>query len=334
MGPGLVLRVTGDPAAVRQAGLEYAPTRTPDHAPPDVDVAYGPLDDDDAQGASTSRGGHKSVRWGVRLGRPDEPVLRARIDIGGWPGAFARSLVQGYFLEPLLSMAAPRHDLVLLPSAGIVGEDGLIVVMGRSRAGKSTLAARSLALGFEVSGDDQLLVSGTVSVWPFPRRSRFYPDLERTAPAAFRALRPSNRARLRLRGVVSRLTGGFVRPSLAVDPAELGSPRSMGPRPPARVIMLDRRDGVTHLEERDASPEDAIAWAGELLTEQRAKLSRAGGEVWRTAIADVTVAEAAILSRAFGSVPIASVTVPRAWPAPRAVSAVARQLGLDAPRAT
>jgi hypothetical protein len=329
----LLLRVSGDPAAVAQARLEYGPAEVspaPGTGPPDVDVAYGRPSAGAGLGP-VSRGGHKSVRWAVRLGAPDADVLGAAIAIRGWPGAFARSLVQGFVVEPLLSVAAVRHDLVLLPSAGIVGPDGLSVMLGRSRAGKSTIAARAMALGRTVIGDDQVIVGRDGGVWPFPRRLRFYPDLVQTAPDAFRGLRSETRRALRVRGLISTLSRGYVRPSLAVDPAELGGPPASMTSRPTRLILLDRRDDLAEISDAAATVDDAVAWAADLLAEQRARLRALGGREWSAALQDVAAREADILRDAFAGVDCRRVSVPRAWGAPRAVSSTAVHLGFEAP---
>jgi hypothetical protein len=329
----LLLRVSGDPAAVAQARLEYGPTEVapPSTAmSPDVDVVYGPPRPGTALGP-IREGGHKSVRWAVALGPPDAPVLHAAIAIRGWPGAFARSLVQGFVVEPLLSVAAVRHDLVLLPSAGIVGPDGLTLILGRSRAGKSTIAARAMALGRTVIGDDQVIVARDGTVWPFPRRLRFYPDLARTAPAAFGALRPGTRRALRIRGLISAASRGFVRPSLAVDPAELGARPESTPSRPVRLILLDRRDGLAHISDGAATVDDAVAWAGDLLADQRARLRALAGDGWSAPLGDIAALEADVLRAAFAGIDCRRVSVPRAWAAPRAVALTAAHLGFEAP---
>ncbi|MET1232080.1 MAG: hypothetical protein ABWY52_04420, partial [Candidatus Limnocylindrales bacterium] len=69
------------------------------------------------------------------------------IDLLGVPISFARSLVQGYVVEPMLSVIAAEHDRALVPGAGVADERGLTLVLGRSGAGKSTLMARLAATG-------------------------------------------------------------------------------------------------------------------------------------------------------------------------------------------
>ena len=143
----LRLRVTGDAAAIGHARREYGRAEAPDAGPVDLQVDFGPIgrgaeratagDPAPAPARAPARGGHKTVRWRVDLDNPGDTPLVARIETSGWPASFARSLVQGYIAEPLLSVAAARRGIVLLPGAGIVLDDGLVPcsgVPGRARA--------------------------------------------------------------------------------------------------------------------------------------------------------------------------------------------------------
>jgi hypothetical protein len=330
--PGLVLRVAGQPAAIAQLRREYGPCEVAQEpASASLEVVFGspaawkgPPPE-----AVAARGSHKTVSWRVTLGNPADAPLRAWVSTGGWPAGFARSLVQGYVVEPLLSVAAARAGHVLLPAAGIVADDGLLVIIGRSRAGKSTIAARALANGRRVIGDDQVLVDAAGSWRPFPRRLRFYPDLVTAAPAAWNRLGRRTRAVLRGRRLVAAATRGFVRPSLAVPPAELGGRWEPDPLPAARIALVERRAGATSLVVASADPECAVAWAREVLAEQRSRLAVIGGAAWAPALRAVADDEAARLRRAFEDVPVISVVVPAGWSAPEGVSRTAVALGLE-----
>ena len=332
----LRLRVTGENAAIRHARREYGPAEVSQTGRLDLEVSFGSLGGDAARTADdvhapTGRGGHKTVAWRVDAGDPDAAPLRARIETSGWPTPFALSLVQGYVLEPLLSIAAARRGIVLIPGAGIVLDDGLVLLLGRSRAGKSTLAARALTAGRTILGDDQLFVGPEATAWPFPRSLRFYPDLARTAPGSFAQLRPRTRQGLRLRAALARLSAGYVRPSLAVNGSELGQQWDPVARPIARIVLIERTGDRSDLWADEASPRDAVDWAAELLHEQRARLVGLGGPAWREAVEQTAHAERAILERSFAGCPVERLAVPSSWDAPTAVGAAARWLGIDGP---
>ena len=329
--PGLVLRVAGQPAAVAQLRREYGPCEVPDDAVPALDIIFGSptIGEDAPLGTVMAESSHKTVRWQVGLGGPGDEPLRAWISTGGWPASFARSLVQGYIVEPLLSIAAVRSGHVLLPGAGIVADDGLLVVIGRSRAGKSTIAARALANGRRVLGDDQVLVDGG-GIWrPFPRRLRFYPDLAIAAPNAYARLQPGTRRVLRVRGAVAAVTRGFVRPSLAVEPGELGGTWQPEPLQATRIALVERRADVDALVVDPATTDRALDWAATVLAEQRARLVSVGGATWLPMLEATASAEAGLLRAAFAGIPVHAISMPAGWSAAEGVTRTAAALGLE-----
>ena len=332
----LRLRVTGEDAAVRHARREYGPAEVPDDGRVDLEVVFGRIgrtaDTTGGAAASFGRGGHKTVAWRVAAGDPDAMPLTARIETGGWPPEFAMSLVQGYVVEPLLSIAAARRGIVLLPGAGIVLNDGLVLLLGRSRAGKSTVAARALTAGRAILGDDQLFVGPEATAWPFPRSLRFYPDLARTAPLAYARLQPATRRRLQMRAALARVSAGYIRPSLAVPGSELGLRWAPEARQIGRLVLIERDADRSNLDAGPASPADAVDWAAQLLHEQRVRLADLGGTAWRRAVAATADVERVLLERSFDGRPVERLAVPGTWDAPRAVGAVAEWLGLDEPR--
>ena len=339
------LRVRGSARVLRHFAAEYGqaappagPTRTgrddptPDGAP-DVEVAirFGtrlePL-----PGGTLLVGGHKTARWRVALGSPDDVPLRASIVLAGGPPSVTLSLVQGYFVEALVAVALARAGRVALPSAGFVAEDGATVLLGRSGAGKTTLTARALAAGRTVLSDDQVVLDSAGCVWRYPRRLRFYPDIQETAPEAWALLRPGTRAALVRRGRVRRLTHGYIAPSLAVPASEIGGTVEHGALPLRRLVVVDR----AAQEDLTAVPRDP-AWvveqAGLVLADQRDRLSRDVGGAWAAALDAALAAEQRTLTAALAGVPATEVVVPRAWGARRSVDALDTHLGLTSGRA-
>jgi len=342
--PGLRISITGGAADVRHFDREYAPCRvagpessgaTDQDSSPAVDVAVGMLRsgtgttaDERAMGLLIT-GGHKTVRWAVRLSAAGDRPTSATIELRGAPASFARSLVQGYYVEPLLSVAAAEVGYLQLPSAGIVGDAGLDILIGRSQAGKSTLAARALAAGRRVIGDDQVVVDAAGQWRPFPRRLRFYPDLRVTAPGAWADLTSGSRSRLVGRRAMAALSLGLVRPSLAVDPAELGRRWDPGPIPAARILLLGRDPSVRDVEIVMTDTHRALDWAEEVITEQRSKLTRVGDEAWSDRLRATSSREREILTAAIEGVAVHEVRIPDNWPAARAIEATARAIGLS-----
>jgi len=328
LAPGLIVSVAGPAGDVRHFLREYGPRRVevPEGSEPSLRVEFEAAASDG--GHRQWSDGHKSVRWRVRLAGPAGPAV-VGLELRGVPRSFARSLVQGYVVEPLASVLAAERGSVLLPAAGIVDGRGLHVLIGRSRAGKSTLAARSIVRGGQILGDDKV-IAGASNAWrPFPRRLRFYPDIRETAPDVWRRLPAGTRAMLVGRRLLERGTGGRIRPSLAVDAAVVGGAFDAAPRRAVRIVLLERGAGAERVDVAMSGVAEAVAWSQAILEEQRARLVRHLPDDWAARVAAIHPLEAEMLSDAMRGVPIERVRLPGGWTARRAVDAAARALGFD-----
>jgi hypothetical protein len=324
--PGLRLSASGSGADVRTFVREYGPfsaaVGTPGGAT--LTAEFGAISGSTQNELWTDE--HKTVGWTVVLSGAAAPEPRLRISIRGAPASFARSLIQGYVVEPVMSVVAAELGFVQLPAAGIVDAGGLHVLIGRSRAGKSTLAARALAAGDQIIGDDQVL-AGASNAWrPFPRRLRFYPDIRDTAPAVWGRLGPGTKALLTARRVVAAASRGFVRPSLGVDIAELGGRWDPRPREAARIVLLERTRDVQSAQLQATDLDEALDWATTILAEQRARLCRHLGAEWRARVAAAETRERAILTEAMAGVAVERLRLPDDWPAARAIDAAGTAL--------
>jgi hypothetical protein len=317
--PNLRLLVSAADGDLRHFVSEYGAGDAPDPRA-DVEVAV-------ARGGETSER-YKTVRWAIRVADPQAAPLRAEIRLAGRPRSFGLSLVQGYFVEPLLSLVAPAAGYVLLPAAGFSVRGRTIVLMGRSRVGKSSVAARMLAAGHAFLGDDQILIDGAGRATRFPRRLRLYSDIAVTAPAAFRSLDASVKASLLWRRAVRTATRGYVAPPVRVQAEQLGRGADVAAAELAvdRVLHVVRADGDAAREE-PLTAAAAAATAAALLRLQRAKLLEAVPGLAPVAAA-AAAAEREILTAAFASVGAETVVVPSASTAAVAVDLLARRLGV------
>ena len=101
-GPGIALSLSAKPSIMGHFRAEYKSAAVPSEGDPaDVDVEFV-RHVEPADGLSV-RGGYKTARWRVVLSTPGEHPLRAQIAIAGAPLSFGLSLVQGYFVEPLIA---------------------------------------------------------------------------------------------------------------------------------------------------------------------------------------------------------------------------------------
>lgn len=326
--PEVRLTVRGCRAALRHFEAEYGAKATDGAGgEAEVEVVFGEA----APGPAATRplaGGHKSVRWQVGVSDPGEVPLRATIELAGRPLSFVLSLVQGYFVEPLLSLATAARGYVLVPAAALVGEDGAVLLMGRSGSGKSSLSARALAAGQTVLGDDQVLLDRAGTLYAYPRRMRFYSDLARTAPSAYRRLGRTARAGLVARGAVRALSRGYVAPPIRLSPRELGPPPAAEAVPLSRVAVVERVADAGAVRATEVESEEAVRLAHELLDAQRAHIGRLDEAGWPAALADARAAEDEMLGSALADVSIERLSVPSAWDSRTAIDGLAARLGI------
>jgi hypothetical protein len=269
-------------------------------------------------------GAHKLARWRASVPvAPEGDTMRVAVAVRGPLGL---ALVQSHVIEPLVSLAAVRAGSVLLPGAAIAQGDRTLLVLGRSRSGKTSLAARALAAGLRVLGDDQVIINAKRECLSFPRRLRLYPDLSRTAPTAFAALRPSVRTRLAALGRINELTRGYVAPPVSVSASALGADAAGPVRLLIGQVVVVRRAQVNTLTLEPLDPGEVAAEADDVLLGQRAEIFRVPGV--RDAYETLLAHERAIISCALAAAPARRVLVPESWPSERAVTALARELEL------
>jgi hypothetical protein len=330
------LRIQGPDRALRHFDAEYGEVASPQGAEPDVDVRIRFSTRLEAPtGGALVVGGHKTARWRVALGPPAARPLQASIALAGGPPSFSLSLVQGYFIEALISVALARAGRVALPSAGFAADGGgATVLLGRSGAGKTTLTARALAAGRTVLSDDQVVLNAAGCVWRYPRRLRFYPDIQQTAPEAWALLEEGTRAALLRRGRVRRLTRGWVAPSLAVPVYEIGATVERDALPLRRLVVVDRSDDAEDMTVTARRAAWVAEQAGLVLADQRARLSRDLGGVWAGALDAALATECRTVAQALDDLPATEIVIPRAWDARRSVDALDSYLGLTTGPAT
>jgi len=320
----LSLEVRGDARALAHFRAEYRAVRADPGAEANLVVSFGTT-------SSRSRcfeAGYRSLRWRVALDEIGDGPLRATIDLRGVPRNFGLSLLQGYVVEPLLGLLAPATGHVLLPAAALASEDGALLLLGRSRSGKSSLVARAAATGTAVLGDDHVLV-GVDGCRGFPRRLRLYPDVAETAPAARAALPPRTRAQLRVLGFVRRATGGAVAPLVRVPIETIGAVLR-DPLPLARVVVIERGQ-VPRLVAEALRRDELVETALGVLQEQRRALERVDEARWHEHLESVLAEEKSLLHAAFAqTTAMARLAVPTRLPAGDSVAAIAAELAAGA----
>jgi hypothetical protein len=319
---GLRVEVRGSRRTVRHYLAEYGPTAAAAGAPPDLVLSFGRR----AAATPMLQGGHKGLRWRVELSPPSSRPIEAAVALVGDPRSFGLSLLQGYVIEPLLGLLAVRSDDVLLPAAAVEVGGRALLVLGRSRSGKSSVTALAASAGLPVLGDDHVVVHAD-GVSPFPRRLRVYPDIRRTAPAAHARLGPRDRTLLRGLAAVRAATRGLVAPPLRVPVEAFG--RRATRLPLGRVVVVERRQ-AREPESTALGAHELVGVAASILREQRRSLEGLRDPRWLERLEQVRATEESLLERAFAqSSPATLLALPADWEAPRAVARLAAELGLS-----
>ena len=272
---------------------------------------------------------HKTTRWRIRLGAPSLATVTCELSIAG---VFGRSLVQSTVVEPLLSVVAARRGEALISASGIVVDGAAIAVAGVSRSGKSTLALRAWAAGRSILGDDRVILGPDGRLRGFPRRLRLYPDLDTTAPAAFSRLGGGVRRRLAIAAIVRRLSRGWVGLPVLVDRDDVGLVE--GSVRLARVVVVDRvsaggQEGADQLVATD-DPERVAALLDAIAAKDLAWVAAQGPD-WAAEAQRTREIQGGIIRQAVESnaARLTVMSLPASWPAPRAIEALARALGLE-----
>jgi len=325
---GVTVAIRGQRRARSYFRAEYGSAAlAPGAEEPAVDVLIGARLGEGAGTAGGHRellGAHKLARWRALVPvTPEQRTMRLAVAVRGPLGL---ALVQSSVIEPLVSLAAVRADSVLLPGAAIAQGDRTVLVIGRSRTGKTSLAARALAAGLRVLGDDQIIINADRECRPFPRRLRLYPDLSRTAPAAFATLQPSVRTKLAALGRVNALTHGLVAPPVSVSPSTLGGNGDIPVRVLIGEVVVVRRARVDTLTLEPLDAGELAAEAEDVLMGQRSALFNVPGvqDAYETLLGH----ERAIIACALAGSQARRVLVPDSWSSERAVGALAGELEL------
>jgi hypothetical protein len=324
---GPVLKVSGDGPARRHFAAEYREARTDVPLSPNTDISFVPHERSEGELKNGwVSGGHKTMHWRTRPGDPDSAVIRADIEMMGWPRGFGLSLVQGYFVEPMLSVSAARAGAVLLPAAAIEINGRALVVIGLSGSGKTSLSMHAMAAGLTVLGDDQVLLTPAGNCGPFPRRLRLYPDLRSRVPLAWERLPRGARAQLQARRLLRLASRGWLSPSFALDRDRIGRDGLPDPKPVGGIVMLIRAGSPGRARETNATIGEAIDYGIKALHEQRLHLAKTG-DAWAACLRETERMEAGLLGQAFACAPVLRVIVPTPFPGGQLLE-LASSLGL------
>jgi hypothetical protein len=325
-GNGVSLAIDGPRRALDHFTAEYGPNRQAiefHDADVQVHIERPPYEE------LREIGGYKTARWRIAMGSAHEERLTVSIALLSVPASFGLSLVQGYFVEPILEMAFTRRGQLLAPAAGYVIGDSACLLVGASRSGKSSLMVRALGEGIRILGDDQVIISSRATVLSFPRRLRVYADIRNTAFHAYRAF--PVRLKIALRGLeaLSRSTAGWVTPPVRIQASALGPQPATLELPLRRLYVIDR-------DEQAVGPRRSAVEAGRLVDEILTLLDRQRERLipllvdrpWADLLQRVRSEESVILKQALAEVSAERLVVPSHWKARRAIDHLQHEIGL------
>jgi hypothetical protein len=284
--------------------------------PPDIDVYAGKAAVESSPEprllARGFAGRHKVLRWRVGFADVDKETTTVAFD---GSGQMVISFLQTFYVEPLLRLKFAARDHALVHAACIVEDGRSILFPAGSAVGKSTLTLQHAGAGKAVQGDNYVILTPDGRTLPFPRRMRIYSDLQFTAPEVFRQLPRAEQRRLKIAGVIKRLSAGYSNQPrrLTVQQMLPGSPAC----PEARlcsVFLLKPYVGDGLSQPSPKPVDEAIARIQEIAGWEATHLHKAleaTGAASAGFIEQALAREREVLARGLLDVPVFEVLVPR-----------------------
>jgi hypothetical protein len=307
-----------------------------DAQPPDVEVYAGKAavasSPDPGLLERGFAGRHKVLRWRVGVSGVDKETTMVAFEGGG---QMVISFLQTFYVEPLLRLKFAHRDHALVHAACIVKDGCSVLFPAGSAVGKSTLALQHAAAGQPVQGDNYVILSPDGRTLAFPRRMRIYSDLSATAPEVFRRLPVAEQRRLRIAGIVKRLSAGYSNQPRRLTVQQMLAGSKACPEARLRAVYLLKPYGGEGLSEpKRQSPDEAIERM-QAISDMEAKylntaLGASGAAPPAVYTEQVLTRERKVLSQALADVPIFELLVPRVKDPAPVVAGIRRLAGMDA----
>jgi hypothetical protein len=333
---GVALRVRSSQTdLIAHFRAEYG-APVPEHPePPDIDVYAGKEAVESSPHPRILENGYqasyKILRW--RVGIAD---LEERTTVVGFEGSgqMVISFLQTFYIEPLLRPKFAVRDHALVHAACLVRDGTSVLFPAGSRVGKSTLALQHAAAGHPVQGDNYVILAPDGRTLAFPRRMRVYSDLAKTAPLVFTRLPAAEQRRLRLNGLIKRLSAGYSNQPrrLTIQQMLSGTPACPEARLRA-VYLLKPYSGEAlsgpELRSADAAIERIQEVNGLEAKQLREALREMRGEPAEAMTPEMAAREREVLSQALEGVPVSELLVPRVKDPAPVVAEMRRLTGLN-----
>ena len=304
--------------------------------PPDVEVYAGKAavasSPDPELLARGFAGRHKILRWRVGVAGIDQDTTTVAFE---GAGQMVISFLQTFYVEPLLRLKFAARDHALVHAACVVKDGCSVLFPAGSAVGKSTLTLQHAAAGQPVQGDNYVVLSPDGRTLVFPRRMRIYSDLRSTAPEVFRRLPAAEQRRLRVAGIIKRLSAGYSNQPRRLTVQQMLAGSKACPEARLRaVFLLKPYVGEGLSEPMPQSVDEAIARMQAISAMEAKYLETALGATGAAPPAayteQVLAREREVLSRALKDVPIFELLVPRVKDPAPVVAGIRRLAGMDA----
>jgi hypothetical protein len=303
---------------------------------PDVEVYAGKdavaSSPDPGLPASGFAGRHKVLRWRVGVAGIDQDTTTVAFEGGG---QMVISFLQTFYVEPLLRLKFAARDHALVHAACVVRDGCSVLFPAGSAVGKSTLTLQHAAAGQSVQGDNYVILSSDGRTLAFPRRMRIYSDLMSTAPEVFRRLPAAEQRRLRVAGIVKRLSAGYSNQPRRLTVQQMLTGSKVCPEARLRAVFLLKPYMGEGLSEPKRQSVDQAIERMQAISDMEAKyletaLSATGAGPPVAYKEQVLAREREVLSRALKYIPIFELLVPRVKDPAPVVAGIRRLAGLDA----
>jgi len=331
---GVTLRLlTTQRDVLAHLDAEYGSVATEVPGEPDIEVYAGESaiasspqanEFDDAY-----EGRHKTVTWRIAVGGLDGATTRV-LFVGR--GELVVSFLQTFYVEPLLRLKFLKRGHALVHAACLANGESSVLFPAGSGVGKSTLMLRHAASGKRVQGDNYVIVTAEGNTLAFPRRLRIYSDLEAVSPEVFGRLPPDERWRLRMAGLIRKLSFGYANLPRRLTIEEVVGPGGLCPEAKlASVYFLKRHGGDGLAGPQPVSPDEAVARIQAINRGEADRLEAAleAHPEAKAVFDEAKRLERDILESVLSSVPLFELLVPRVRNPAALVSEISRVCGMD-----
>ncbi len=234
--------------------IHYAMTPSTDFEP-DIDIDIAPFEYQNADFALVDRrfrvapdyfaceDTFKILWWKLEMTGFEQGRVGMRID----RNAFGTAAIGSRLIDCLVRYELARRGAPAIHCCGVVNDQGAYLLSGRSGVGKSTLAMRLLNDGYQLLGDNWVLVSkGEALSFHLPVNVHDY----NVAPQMYARMSKELRLKMWALTVARNISGGFLKKATSVVLRDT-FPEYVAERAPLRKILTFSQGSELHIAPLD-----------------------------------------------------------------------------------